>query len=178
MITHGERDLNKLEVEYDGLFGFVVIDSLSKLKKYKSQIQKGINEMTKELPNWDAIWNFVELERRIANGVIFYCQIVDDIAVHWQFQWFNEISILDHGWNLKGILPKNSAYGGHWWCHPEYRHIRNLIPSLFNNLAVHLKSIRMSRDLGYVDGWNWRAVGVTKKLGYSGSPWVEEVKWI
>ena len=134
--------------------------------------------MTKELQDWDEIWDYVDLERRIANGVIFYCQIVDDIVVHWQFQWFNEISILDHGWNLNGILPNKSAYGGHWWCHSKYRHVRNLITSLFNNFAVHLKSIEIDRDLGYCDGWNWRAVGVTKKLGYNGSTWIEEVKWI
>ncbi len=174
----GERDLNKLEVEYDGLFGFVVIDSLSKLKKYKSQIQKGIDGMTKELQTWDEIWDYVELERRITIGVIFYCQIVDDIAVHWQFQWLNNIWIPDHGWNLNGILPNKSAYGGHWWCHPKYRYVRNLIPSLFNNYAVHLKSIEIDRDLGYIDGWNWKAVGVSEKLGYSASTWIEEVKWI
>ncbi len=173
-----ERDLNKLQFEYDGLFGFVVIDSLSQLQKYQSQIKKGIDVMTKELYDWNTIWDFQELQKRINDGVIFYCQIVDDMAVHWQFQWFNKVLISDHKWNLEGVLPKDSTYGGHWWCHQEYRHIRNLIPSLFNNLAVHLKSIGMSRDLGYVDGWNWKAVGVSKKLKYTDSSWVEELKWL
>jgi len=170
-----ERDVIDCSDDITDEYGFTIIDSLELVDKYEKEIKIGMEKFYKDLAStWDEIWDFKELKKRVSNGHVFLCNIIEGEAVQFTWYWFGEWTMTDHNWNLKFNFPPHTTYGGHWWCNPEYRLKRGLIKSLMDNLKPYLKSVGVERELAAVDGWNDSPMKLHKKMGFIGSDWILE----
>jgi hypothetical protein len=168
-----ERDLTDIK-KGNKNNNFVVVDSFNQVEKYKEELIRGIENMHKDLYNWEEKWDFTELERRIARGCILYVNIINDKAVQWQWIWVGSFVIRDHKWNLKVDLEDDIAFTGHWWVDPKHRFKRGLFHSFYQDQWFDLKSRGFTKDVSYSDGWNRNAVSTCQKLSYVGSNWIEK----
>jgi hypothetical protein len=170
-----ERDVIDCSDDITDEYGFTIIDSLESVDKYEKEIKIGMEKFFEDLaPTWDEIWDFEKLKKRVSNGHVFLCNIMEGEVVQFTWYWFGEWTMTDHNYNFKFNFPPHTTYGGHWWCNPEYRLKRGLIKSLMNNLKPYLKSVGVERELAAVDGWNHSPMKLHKKVGFIGSDWILE----
>lgn len=136
------QDFSKLDAEYE-----ITTISSSNLSANLNLIEECINNFNEEI-RWDGMFDIIEAQNRITNGMKMYIGLYDNKA--FGYVWFNNY---EDGRLLFNLFVRNNTairnYRGN-----EF--VSNVIDKFETNKVIYCQ----------VDEWNEKSIKLFKKLGF------------